>query len=85
MKTYGGMKVKLHAFVTSVLGGGEWCYASAALTSVIHWIGVWVGPIVGLDAAGMRDILLTILFQEDCCLLGCSTANRPDDGGSKDL
>jgi hypothetical protein len=22
---------------------------------------------------------------EDCCLLGCSRANRPDDGGSKDL
>jgi hypothetical protein len=30
MKTYRGAEVKLHAFLTSVLGGGEWSFHAPA-------------------------------------------------------
>jgi len=56
MKTYWGIEVQLHAFLTSALDGGEW---SASRPSRLpprerapasHWIGGWVGPRAVLGA-----------------------------------
>jgi hypothetical protein len=50
MKSYGGVDVHIHVFLTSALGVREWSASrpgrfnpgeSAAST---HWIGVWAGP-----------------------------------------
>jgi hypothetical protein len=38
MKTHGGVKVQLHAFLTSVLNGGEWSASRSCLP------GDWMGP-----------------------------------------
>jgi hypothetical protein len=55
MKTYGGVDVQIHVFLTSALVGAEW---SASLPDRFnpgesapgkHWIGGWVGPGTGLD------------------------------------
>jgi hypothetical protein len=50
MKTYGGMDVQIHVFLTSTLVGGE-CSTSrpGRFTPLIHWIGGWVDPRAGLD------------------------------------
>jgi hypothetical protein len=56
MKTYGGVEVQLHAFLTSALDadqqsvsryGGLTPWETASGT---NWIGRWVGPRAGLDA-----------------------------------
>jgi hypothetical protein len=50
MKTYGGVDIKFHAFLTSVLVGGEWSASRpgrltpAERAPDTHWIGGWVGP-----------------------------------------
>jgi hypothetical protein len=63
MKTYGGVDVWTHVFLTSALDGGE-CSASrpGIFTPVerapsTHWIGGWVSPRTGLDDVEMRIIL----------------------------
>jgi len=44
MKTYGGMEVKLHVFLTSALEGGEWLasrsgrFNHGVITHGFHWI-----------------------------------------------
>jgi hypothetical protein len=44
-------------FLTSALDGGEWsssrpgCFTPGERTAGVHWIGGWVGPRAGLDAA----------------------------------
>jgi hypothetical protein len=49
-------------FLTSGLGGGEWsascpCHFTAEeRVPSTHWIGDWVGPLVGLDAVEKRKI-----------------------------
>jgi hypothetical protein len=59
MKTYGGMDVQTHVFLTSAVGGGEW---SASRTGLLtpgkraagtRWIGGWVVPRTDLD--GMEE------------------------------
>jgi hypothetical protein len=55
MKTYGGLDVQIHIFLTSALVGGEWSASrpgsltpgERALGN--HWIGGCVGPRAGLD------------------------------------
>jgi hypothetical protein len=63
MKTYGGVDVLVHIFLTSALVGGD-CSASR-LSSFnteergpgTHWIGGWVGPRTGLDDVERTKIL----------------------------
>jgi len=56
-KTYGGVEVWLHAFLTSALDLGEWSasrhcrFTPRERTRGTDWIGGWVGPRVGLAAA----------------------------------
>jgi hypothetical protein len=48
MKTYGGVDVYIHIFLTLV--GGEWSASCPSrFTRCTHWIGVWVGPRTRLD------------------------------------
>jgi hypothetical protein len=56
MKTYEGAEVKLRAFLTLTLDGGEWSasglgrFTPREKGTATHWIGGWVGPSVGPDA-----------------------------------
>jgi hypothetical protein len=49
MKTYGGLEVKLHAFLTLAQVGGEWSASCSCCCSCkergpsTHWIGIQVG------------------------------------------
>jgi hypothetical protein len=60
MKTYRGVDVWIHVFLTSVLVGGEWTTSrpgrftpgERALNSL--WTGGWVGPRAGLDDVEKR-------------------------------
>jgi hypothetical protein len=56
MKTYGGVKVELHAFFTLALDGvsGQ-LHAAAALSLGIHWMGGWLGLIPDLDTLAKRE------------------------------
>jgi hypothetical protein len=60
MKTYRGMEVQLHAFLTSALHGGEWSasrpgrFTFGERASVTHWLGGSVGPRPGLVAMAKR-------------------------------
>jgi hypothetical protein len=54
MKTYGGVDVYIHVFLTSALVEGEWSASRSVRfipgkASGTHWIGGWVGPTAGLD------------------------------------
>ena len=53
MKTYGGVDVKTHVFLTSAL------VPPAKEPPGIHWLGGWVGPRTHLDAVEKR-IYLTL-------------------------
>jgi hypothetical protein len=62
MKAYWGVYVKLYAFLTSTLDGGEWSASRSSRfnhrerTPGTHWIGDWVGPRAGLDTVVKRKI-----------------------------
>jgi hypothetical protein len=55
MKTYGGVDVQIHIFLTSALAGSEWSASRPGRLTPgerahgTHWIGGWVGPRAGLD------------------------------------
>jgi hypothetical protein len=58
---YGGLKVEIHAFLTSELDRGEWLASRLgrftpreSVPRSNHWIGGWVGPWVGVDTVGKR-------------------------------
>jgi hypothetical protein len=61
MKTYVGVEVQLHAFLISVLDGGEWPdsrpdrFNPRVRAPDIYWIGGWVGPRAGLDEVAKRE------------------------------
>jgi hypothetical protein len=63
MKTYGGVDVYIHVFLTSALAGGEWSasrlgrFTSAERAPGTHWIGDWVGPRASLDDVKRRKFL----------------------------
>jgi hypothetical protein len=62
MKTYGGVNVYIHVFLTSALVGREWSDSrSCRLTpgeraALILWIGGWVGPRACLDNMEMLQL-----------------------------
>jgi len=62
LTTYCGVDVWLHAFLTSALDGGQWSASRPGRFTPrergpgTHWIGGWVGPIVGLNAVAKRKI-----------------------------
>jgi hypothetical protein len=62
MKTYWGVEIYLHAFLTSALDGGEWSasrpgrFTSRERAPGTHWIGGWVGLRAVLDAVMNRKI-----------------------------
>jgi hypothetical protein len=62
MKTYWGMEVYLHAFLTSVLDGDEWSASGSGRfirrerAPDTHWIGGWVGFRAVLDTVVKRKI-----------------------------
>jgi hypothetical protein len=50
MKTYRGVDVYIHIFLTSALVGGEWSASRPCrFTPGTHFIGRWVDPRAGLD------------------------------------
>jgi hypothetical protein len=55
MKTYGGVDVYIHIFLTSALVGGEWSnslpgrFTPEESAPGTHCIGGWVGPRASLD------------------------------------
>jgi hypothetical protein len=54
MKTYGGVDVQIHVFLSSSVIGGEWSascfgrFTAEERAPGTSWIGVWVGPTTGL-------------------------------------
>jgi hypothetical protein len=61
IKIYCEVEVKLHAVLTSVLGGGDWQasrpshFTPGVKATDTPWIGGWVGPTAGLDAVAKRE------------------------------
>jgi len=55
IKTYRGVRVEHHAFLTSALNGDEWSasgpgrFTPGERTPSTHWMGGWVGTKAGLD------------------------------------
>jgi len=62
MKTYGGMEVCTHAFLTSALDGSKWSASWAGRFTPgkrapgTPWIGGSVDPRTGLDTVGKRKV-----------------------------
>jgi hypothetical protein len=62
MKTYWGMEVQLHAFLTSALEGDEWlalgpgCFTRWETAPRTRWLGGWVGPRAGLGTVAKREL-----------------------------
>jgi hypothetical protein len=69
MKTYGGVSVYIHVFLTSAPVAGEWStshhgpFTPEEVASGTHWIGGWVGPKTGLDDMERRKILPLLRFE----------------------
>jgi len=63
MKTHGGVKVQLHAFISLALDRGEWSashpgrFTPRERAPGTHLLG-WVGPRAGLDLVERRKIIL---------------------------
>jgi hypothetical protein len=55
MKTYGGVDIYTHVFLTSALAGGNWSasrpdrFTPGEKAPVTYWIGGWVDPIADLN------------------------------------
>jgi hypothetical protein len=63
MKTYGGVDVQSHIFLTSTLAGGEKSVSRPCRFNPkekapgTHWIGGWLDPRAGLDDVEKRKFL----------------------------
>jgi len=55
-------EIKLHAFLNSVLDGGEWSalsldrFTTVERDPITHLIGGWMGPRSGLETVAKRNI-----------------------------
>jgi hypothetical protein len=49
MKTYGGVDVGIHIFLTSALVGGKWSASLPSSALGTHFMGGKVGPRTGLE------------------------------------
>jgi hypothetical protein len=62
MKTYWGVEVEVHIFLTSALDGGQWSASRPGRFTLgerapgTHWVGGWVGTRAVLDAVVKRKI-----------------------------
>jgi hypothetical protein len=63
MKTYEGVDICIHVFLSSALFGGEWsaslpgCFTPRKEPQGTHWTGSCMGPRTGLENAKRRKIL----------------------------
>jgi hypothetical protein len=58
MKTYGGVDVQTHVFLSLALVGGEWSASHPGrFTTGTHSIGGWVGLRAGVDDVEKRKFL----------------------------
>jgi hypothetical protein len=58
MKTYGGVDVQTHVFLTLVLIGGKWSASRPGrFTPGTHWIEGWMGSRAGLDNVKKKKYL----------------------------
>jgi hypothetical protein len=63
IKSYGGVDVQIHIFLTSALVGGEWSasrpyrFTPKERAPSTHWIGGWVDPRASLDDMEKRKFL----------------------------
>jgi len=56
MKTYGGVEVYLHTFLTSAWDGGEWSAShTICFTPSAHCIGGWADPGACLDVVWQKE------------------------------
>jgi hypothetical protein len=64
MKTYGGVDIWIHVFLTSALVGGQWSasrlsrFTPGERASYIRWTGGCVDPRTGLNDVETRKLLL---------------------------
>jgi hypothetical protein len=59
MKTYGGVDVYIHIFLTSALVRDEWSASRPdRFTPATHWIGGWVGSRASLDNVEKRKFFI---------------------------
>jgi hypothetical protein len=63
MKTYGGVDVYIHVFLTSAIVGSQWshlgrCTSGRKTAPGTHWIGGQMAPRTGLDDVEMIEILI---------------------------
>jgi hypothetical protein len=76
MKTYGGVDVQIHVFLTSALVGGEW--SASRLWGINpgdrapggHWMG-WMDPRASLDDMKWKFFTLTGLELWSLCRPAC--------------
>jgi hypothetical protein len=65
MKTYGGVDVEIHVFLTSALVEGKWSAPRPGRFNPeegdhdTHWIRGWVGPRTGLEDVDRENLTLT--------------------------
>jgi hypothetical protein len=63
IKTYGGLDIYIHIFLTTALAGGEWPashpgrFTPGERAHGTHWIGGWVALRAGLDDVEKRKFL----------------------------
>jgi hypothetical protein len=59
MKTYGGVDVKTHGFLTSAIIGGEWSASPPGrVNPATQWVGVLMGSEASLDDMEKRKLSL---------------------------